>query len=139
MSLGEDTLAQQLAVNTGSGLVNVLEGTDHSLTVIEMAGYENLSLLPAGKAPDYPARVARSSLVPEVLNAAKTVFDVLVVDLPAINSKNVLPIAQHLDAIVLVIHAGVTPEETVTNALEQMDQSKVLGIVLNRVTGRMTS
>ena len=39
----------------------------------------------------------------------------------------------------MVVYAGVTPKEVVAGALERLDQHKVLGVVLNRVTTSMPS
>jgi Mrp family chromosome partitioning ATPase len=139
MSLGEDTLSHRLEINTGTGLVNVLEGTEHKLPTVEPAEYEGLSIMPAGKVPDNAARAARSPAVTEVLNAGRKLFDVIIVDMPSITSGNVLPIAPHLDAVVMVVYAGVTPKEVVAGALEKLDKNKVLGVVLNRVRTSMPS
>jgi Mrp family chromosome partitioning ATPase len=139
MSLGEDTLSHQLKINTEPGLVNILEATYDTFKAVGVVEQERLSILPAGKTPDNPARAARSAAVVEVLNAAAKSFDVVIVDLPSISSGNVAPIAPHLDAILMVVYAGVTPKEMVAGALEQLDQDKVVGIVLNRFTRAATS
>ena len=139
MSLGEDTLSRRLEINTSAGLVHVLEGTHHTLPTIEASEYEGLSIIPAGKTPENPARAARSPALPEILNAARKTFDVILLDMPAITSGNVLPIAPYVDAMVMVVYAGVTPKEVVSDALERLDKSKVLGLVLNRVTTKMPS
>jgi Mrp family chromosome partitioning ATPase len=36
-----------------------------------------------------------------------------------------------VDGIILVVRAGVTPRETVQQALDTLDRDKILGIVLN--------
>lgn len=139
MSLGEDTLSQRLEINTGVGLVQVLEGTHQTLPTIEAAEYEGLSIMPAGKTPENAARAARSPTLPEILNAGRKMFDVILVDMPSITSGNVLPIAPYVDAMVMVVYAGVTPKEVVADALERLDKNKVLGVVLNRVSSAMPS
>ena len=139
MGLGEDTLSRRLEINSITGLVNVLEGTDDAPPTIETVKYEGLSIMPAGKTPENPARAARSPLVLEVLTAARKLFDVIIVDMPSVSSGNVSPIAPHLDAMVMVVYAGVTPKEVVAGALERLDQHKILGVVLNRVTTSMPS
>jgi Mrp family chromosome partitioning ATPase len=132
MSLGEDTLSQRLKINTGTGVVHVLEETHHTLPAIEASEYEVLTIIPAGKTPEDPARAARSPALPEILDAARKAFDVTLIDLPAVTSGNVLPIAPFVDAMVMVVYAGVTPKEVVADALEHLDKDKVLCLVLNR-------
>jgi Mrp family chromosome partitioning ATPase len=138
MSLGENTLSHWLGIATGTDtdLAALLEDTSPSRTTIETIGYERLSILPAGTTPKNAARAARSRAVPDVLKAARQAFDVVIVDMPSITSGNVSPIARHLDAMIVVVNAGVTAKETVASALERLDQSKVLALVLNhRNTG----
>ncbi len=137
MSLGEDSLSHKLNINTEPGLVNILEGTHNTFASVPMMEIERLNILPAGKAPEDPVRAARSPEVSAILDTGKNSFDVVIVDLPSIGSGNVLPIARYLDAIIVVVRAEVTPKEMVAGALEQLDQSKVIAIVLNRLTGRM--
>jgi Mrp family chromosome partitioning ATPase len=134
MALGEDTLSKRLGVNTGRGLVHVLEGTHHAIPTLESSEIEGLHILPAGKTPDNAARTARSPAVAEVLAASRELFDVMIVDLPAVATGNTLPIMPHLDAYVLVTRAGVTPRSLLQESLQHLDQKKLLGVVLNRVS-----
>jgi succinoglycan biosynthesis transport protein ExoP len=139
LSLTENTLSRQLGIPVRTGLVRVLEGEPPAPPANETVEYEGLTIVPAGKAPDNAARVARSSAVPAILDNARSTFDVIIVDLPAVTSGNVSPIAPHLDAMLVVVNAGVTSKETAAGALERLDQSKVLGIVLNHVTPALPS
>lgn len=133
MSLGDDTLSRRLSINAGAGLVDVLEGDGNTISTLNSFDCEGLSIMPAGKTPRNAARAARSPGVSEVLAASRELFDVIVVDLPAMSSGNVMPIAPHLDTLVLVACAGVTPREVIKDALNRLDPKKVLGVVLNRV------
>ncbi len=136
MSLGEDTLSKRLEINSGVGLVNVLEGEHHAIPTVEFSGvteYEGLCVIPAGRTPVNAARAARSPSVPEVIAACRELYDVIIVDMPSVASGNVLPIASHLDAMVMVVSAGATPKEVVGHAMERLDSTKILGVVLNRV------
>ncbi|MES2463047.1 MAG: CpsD/CapB family tyrosine-protein kinase [Armatimonadota bacterium] len=135
LSLGSDTLSQRLGISTeatGTGLLSLLEGTETSISAIQTIKYDRISVLPSGGTPADAARAARSPAILELLNAGRESFDVVIVDLPPVTSGNVSPIVAHLDAILMVIDAGVASKETVAGALERLDQSKVLGIVLNR-------
>ncbi|GAB4461158.1 MAG: hypothetical protein OHK0029_26060 [Armatimonadaceae bacterium] len=133
MALGEDTLSQRLGVNTGLGLVNVLEGSHNTIPTLESDEIEGLCVMPAGKTPSNPARAARSPSVAEVIAASRELFDVIIVDLPAVATGNTLPIVPHLDAMIMVVCSGVTPRKVVESALDRLGKKKILGVVLNRV------
>jgi Mrp family chromosome partitioning ATPase len=139
MSLGDDTLSRRLDIKSGAGIVDVLEGSNHTIPIIDAMDCEGLSIMPAGKTPINAARAARSPSVPEILAAAREMYDVIVIDMPSVASGNVLPIAPHLDAVIMVVYAGVTPKDLVASALKRLGQARVLGIVLNRMTSSTPS
>lgn len=134
MALGEDTLSTRLAVKTGAGLVNVLEGLHHTIPILESDEIEGLCVMPAGKTPTNAARAARSPSVAEVFAASREMFDVIIVDLPAVSTGNTLPIVPYIDALIMVVCAGVTPRDIVESALERLGKKKMLGVVLNKVS-----
>ena len=137
MSLGVDTLSRRLEINTGMGLVDVLEGNHHTIPTIEALDCEGLSIMPAGRTPNNAARAARSPSVPEILAASRELYDVIIVDIPCVASGNVLPITPYLDAVVMVVYSGVTPRDIVATAIERLGQTKILGVVMNRMSTSM--
>lgn len=137
MSLGEDTLSRRLDIKAGTGIVDVLEGTHHTIPTIEAMDCEGLSIMPAGRTPVNAARAARSPSVPEILAASREMYDVIIMDMPSVASGNVLPIVPHIDAVVMVVYAGVTPKDLVASALDRLGQTRVLGVVMNRMTSSM--
>ena len=42
-------------------------------------------------------------------------------------------LAKFVDGIIVVVHAGVTPRETVKQAIANLDKEKIIGFVLNHV------
>ncbi len=134
MSLGHSDLVARLGVpETGDGVVAVLEGSGTVVPTLQLAGCENLVIIPAGKAPMQPAKLARSPRVEQLIVSARYAFDVIIVDLPAVSSDNVLPLARPLDGLLMVVRAGATPQDVVNSALDMVGRDKVLGVTLNRV------
>lgn len=134
MSMGNDDLCRRLGLpSTGKGIVSILEETDQTLPTLQLSGRDNLLIMPAGRTPTNAARTVRAPKVSELLIAARQIFDTVIVDLPAITSDNVVPIATHLDALVLVARYGVTPHEMITESIERVGRERVAGVVLNRV------
>ena len=131
---GDDLCVRLQASSQGEGVVSVLEGATQTLCRLRVDSFEELVILPAGKAPDSAARVARSPRAGELIALVREMCDLLIVDLPAVDTDNALPLIDHLDGIVMVVRAGATPQRAIRQALDQLEADKVLGLVLNRGT-----
>ena len=134
MSLGKGDLAARLGVpSRGEGVVPVLEDSNNVVPTLQLAGCDNLVIIPAGKAPTNAARLARSPRVAQLIISARMAFDVVIVDMPAVASDNALPLARHVDGLLVVARAGATPRDVVAQALDALGRDKVIGVTLNRV------
>ena len=134
MSLGKGDLAARLGVPPrGEGVVPVLEDSDNVVPTLQLAGCDNLVIIPAGKAPANAARLARSPRVAQLIISARMAFDVVIVDMPAVASDNALPLTRHMDGLLVVARAGATPSDVVSQALDALGRDKVIGVTLNRV------
>jgi Mrp family chromosome partitioning ATPase len=67
-----------------------------------------------------------------VVDAMRQTYDVIILDLPAIlaNSDAVL-LTDLADGVICVVRAGVTPASMVMRSLDQIDETKLRGLVLN--------
>lgn len=134
MSLGKGDLGARLGVpSRGEGVVPVLEDTDNVVPTLQLAGCDNLVIIPAGKSPVNAARLARSPRVAQLIISARMAFDIVIVDMPAVASDNALPLTQHMDGLLVVARAGATPRDVVSQALDALGRDKVIGVTLNRV------
>jgi Mrp family chromosome partitioning ATPase len=134
MSLGKGDLAARLGVPTrGEGVIPVLEDSNNVVPTLQLAGCDNLVIIPAGKIPANPARLARSPRVAQLIVSARMAFDVVIVDMPAVASDNALPLTRHMDGLLVVTQAGVTPRDVVVQALDALGREKVVGVTLNRM------
>jgi Mrp family chromosome partitioning ATPase len=125
--------------------------------------HENLTILPMGKLSD----VTRANLTPErfqeilsnvrrqyytihwedtmedFLQTGKQemgLFDYIWVDSPPIiPTSEIHFISEAVDAILLVVRAGVVPKQTITRAMKILNSSKVVGAVLNRTRSQWPS
>lgn len=141
LGLGESGLCRRLGVSApGEGVIDLLENVDGpapELPLVQLLGADALILMPAGKAAANPARTARSPRMAELIAAARRMFDVVIVDLPPVESGNAIPITAHLDGVLMVVCAGATPGHRVNRALDQIGRERVLGVVLNRMTSSL--
>ena len=134
MSLGQGDLATRIGVPArGEGVIPVLEDSANVVPTLQIAGADNLVVIPAGKSPANAARLARSPRVAQLILSARMAFDVVIVDMPAVASDNALPLTRHMDGLLVVARAGVTPRDVVAQALDALGRDKVIGVTLNRI------
>jgi protein-tyrosine kinase len=119
------------------GLVDCLEGRADWRDCIESTPHDGVSILPAG---------ARSSLAPELLGSDRmgTIIaelrsefphHFLIFDAPPILlTADPLVLARHMDRVLLVVRAGVTPRAAVTKAVEILGPEVILGVIFNDAT-----
>ena len=134
LSLGKGDLALRLGVPArGEGVIPVLEDDSHVVPTLQLAGMDNLVIIPAGKLPANAPRLVRSPRVAQLILSARTAFDVVLVDMPAVATDHALPLTRHMDGLLMVTRAGVTPRDVVSQALDALGRDKVIGVTLNRV------
>ena len=133
LSLGKGELAGRLGVPMrGEGVIPVLEDDSHVVPTLQVAGLDNLVIIPAGKPPTNAPRLVRSPRVAQLIVSARSAFDVVVVDMPAVSTDYALPLTRHMDGVLVVARAGVTPRNVVNEALDGLGRDKVVGVTLNR-------
>ena len=101
-------------------------------TVCRPTFLDNLDLLPAGGPATRPGRLLRSARMLESLEALRESYHLIVLDTPAVlaNSDSLL-LTDLGDAVLFVVRYGGPPAALVNRALEQVDEAKLRGIVLN--------
>ena len=121
-----------LGIESGPGLSDVLSGTvtlDQALLVLPEL---RLTVLTAGGIPEYPSELLGSSAMRRTLDALRTRFDRVILDLPGVAPvSDVGTVAPMVDGAVVVVRVGKTERPALDRALAAFDDEKVLGIVLN--------
>jgi protein-tyrosine kinase len=134
LSLGKGELASRLGVpQRGEGVIPVLEDDSHVVPTLQLAGVDNLVIIPAGKLPANAPRLVRSPRVGQLIMSARTAFDVVIIDMPAVATDHALPLTRHMDGLLMVARAGVTPRDVVSQGLDALGRDKVIGVTLNRI------
>jgi capsular exopolysaccharide synthesis family protein len=93
-------------------------------------------LMPAGVPPENPLELMQSGKLAELLDQLVTCFDWVVIDSPPI-----LPLAdtsvwsRFADGILLVVRSGRTERQALQRGLSAIDQTRLLGLVINNYTG----
>ena len=97
-------------------------------------GEGDLNVVTVGELPEDPVKACASAEVKYFLKEAKEKFDLVLID-----SSSVIPytdstiLAQEVDAVILVIEAGVTRREVIERARQivNVPPEKCIGVVLN--------
>jgi capsular exopolysaccharide synthesis family protein len=133
--LRRPALASRFGLAGLDGLSDWLSRDASSLPKIYHLEQAGLWLLPAGHPPDNPLELMQSGRLADLLERLCSWFDWVVIDSPPI-----LPLAdttvwaRFADGILLVIREGTSEKRQLEQGLQTLDQSKLLGLVLNGYT-----
>lgn len=95
-----------------------------------------LWFLPAGSAPENPIELMQSGRLPNILEQLGTFFDWIIIDTPPIFPLADTPLWMKLaDGVLLVTREGVSERKMFGKAIEAIDRSTLLGVVVNSCNG----
>lgn len=116
-------------------LIDVLNGLATLDEVIRPTSNPRLSLIQPGVAAfAHRPGLAGDPRLRAVIDELRQRYDHVLLDLPPVlASSEAIILAELADAFVLVVRQGVTSEQHVAAALEELQGSEALGVVLNRV------
>jgi protein-tyrosine kinase len=133
--LRRPSVARQLGIADGHlGLADALSsGNTRVVDVVKRLDAYNLDVIPAGTCRSGVSQLLRSPRLDAFLQEARQRYAYIVVDTPPL-----LPVfdsallAKSVDGVLMVVSANRTPRKLLGEALNMLDESKVLGIVFNR-------
>jgi capsular exopolysaccharide synthesis family protein len=131
--LRRPTIAKRFGVGALlPGLSECLRGERQLSEVVYKLDGSGLCLLPAGMAPENPLELLQSGRLPELLDQLGTTFDWIIIDTPPL-----FPLADTTfwmrmsDGVLMVIREGVSERKLLQRAVETLDRSILLGVVVN--------
>jgi capsular exopolysaccharide synthesis family protein len=125
-------LSQKFRLDQFPGLSNILETQCSYESVIARMKDSNFYVLPAGTSLTPPPELLSRSTWTQFAGWARRTFNVIIVDSPpALDFSDFELIAEVCDGVVLVTRSGKTKRQALTRVVEQLDQNKLLGVVLN--------
>lgn len=131
-NLRRPALGRMIGLNDELGLTGMFQ---RQLTLVEALVHvtdRDLFILPAGGPHPNPSEVLRSPLFLAVLRRLEAEAHLLVVDTPALMpTADVSLLARMVDRLVVVVRAGHTRKQALADSLRDVDESKLLGVVLN--------
>ncbi|MGI8509524.1 MAG: CpsD/CapB family tyrosine-protein kinase, partial [Gemmatimonadaceae bacterium] len=137
-----------LGLHRAPGLSDVICGTCTLGSAIQVLGSDPvttavpIAVLTAGSPVDAPAAILRSPDFAACLRAAAIDYDVVIIDAPPVNVvADTILLSAHVDGVLLVVRAGVTPLAALAYASEQLASvnAPVVGSILNHVDLRRES
>jgi len=133
-------LSHLLGVQNEPGLLDLLKDRALALeSLILSTNVPGLSMLPLGSSDANAAELLASDRMREICAELATaapgriaVFD----SSPLLLTTESTILSHHVGQIVVVVHAGKTPQMAVKEAVGKLDTTKPVGLVLNRVSPR---
>ena len=132
--LRNPNLAQWFGLEGGKGLSDYLAGNGNTSELLMKTNVEKLNLLPAGTIQDNPTELIGSKKMETLIHELRSRYPdrVVVIDsTPLLATTEPEVLAKFVDGIIIVVRAGVTPRETVKQAIANLDKGKIIGFVLN--------
>jgi exopolysaccharide/PEP-CTERM locus tyrosine autokinase len=134
--LQRPSVTQVLGISGDRGLVDLLEDPSLDLSeVLLQTDIPRLSVLPAGKRHSYGTELLASDAMKGLVAGLSERYPdrlVLFDSPPLLAATQAVVLAELAGQIVVVVAAGGTPQEAVTEALALLDTKKPVGLVLNR-------
>jgi len=93
-----------------------------------------LRILPSGKPSHLASELLAKERMKKVIEQAHAQFpghQIIIDSPPVLSTPDPLVIARHVDGVLVVVRAGKTPRDYLTKALQLLNSSRVLGVVLN--------
>lgn len=99
-------------------------------------GIPRLILLQAGKPGDYPPDILGGPAMEDFINDIRERYPerIIIFDTPPLNMfSDSLYLKKYIDGVLMVVRSRVTTEENLRSAMDELGDTPLLGVVLNRV------
>ena len=135
--LRRPTQATRLGFNGNlPGLSDCLRGERNPSEIVYKLDGSGLWFVPAGLPPGNPIDLMQSGRLPDILEQFETFFDWIIIDTPPIFPLADTPLWMKLaDGVLLVAREGVSEKKMLGKAVEVVDRSTLLGVIVNSCNG----
>jgi len=132
--LRNPSLSRWFALHAGRGLSDYLTAGASIQELLVKTNVDKLTILPSGSFQANPVELIGSKKMEALVREMRERYSdryIIFDSSPLLATTEPSVLTRLVDGIILVIRAGVTPRETVQQALATVEKEKVLGIVLN--------
>lgn len=131
--LRRPTLASKLGLAKTPGLSNLLVSKGEYREMVQQSAVApNMDIITSGDIPPNPSELLSSNRMIRLMEQLKTGYKYIIFDLPPITAvADALAIAKILDGVVMVVRAGVTDQQILSDAMRQLElvNLRILGFV----------
>jgi capsular exopolysaccharide synthesis family protein len=130
-------LYKEFNIDNSVGLSNYLNGDVSISDIIKPVPIENLSMIPSGPIPFNSAELLSSKKMADMLAELKKTYQLVIIDTAPINVvADTQIISPLVDGTLLVISAGSTRRGDLRRAIDSMQYTNIIGLVLNVLSKR---
>lgn len=121
------------------GLSDYLRGEANEFSIIQQGPLDNLFFIPGGKHASNPAELIANGRLKGLLQRLSPLFDWIVVDSPPVLAVSDARVISDLcDGVLMVVAAGIAAFDITQKARQELQNKRLLGVVLNRAEPRLT-
>jgi tyrosine-protein kinase Etk/Wzc len=104
--------------------------------MIQPSEIPGLLLISSGSDKSAPGNYLASFRFRDLMNEIRGKYDLILLDTPPVLAvADTVMLGEHLDRYLLLYRAGYTPVKLFQNAIEEIGENKVLGVIMNCVQG----
>jgi len=133
--LRNPNITQWFGIKNGvKGISNYLIGNEEISELLIKTKVEKLSILVSGTIQDNPTELIGSKKMETLVQELKSRYHdryIIFDSTPLLATTEPEVLAKLVDGILIVVRAGVTPRETLKQAIASLEKEKILGFVLN--------
>ena len=127
-------LHKEFGAPVSPGLTEYLKGDADETAIMQRGPISGLMFVPGGQTAPNPAELLAGNGLRRFLDSVGHCFDWIFIDSPAaIPIADASMLAGACDGVLMVVKAGETPFDLAQKARQEFTQSRVVGVVLNRV------
>ena len=137
VDLRKGDLSRGMGVTVHPGVSNYLEGSAEAKAIVRESINQNLRFAPCGIRSSDPADLLSGERFRMFLRDAREEYDVVLLDTPPVLPvADTLTLRDQVDGFIFLFRAGFTPYPMLKQALEEVGEQRVFGVVLNGVEAR---
>ena len=130
--LRRPSVSSYLGLDFELGFGEVINEVSEALPAIVRVADSSLYILSSSREAAQPAESLSKERVGETLNELRKYFDYILIDAPPVVAfADARLLANHADAVIVVVRAGLAGHSTVERAIEALPSNRILGVVLN--------
>jgi protein-tyrosine kinase len=135
---------QYFGMQRSPGITDYLTSTsgENILSYVQESFLPNLQVLPAGKFSGLAAELLATEKMRMMMEEIRRKFpdhQIIIDGPPVLSTPDPLVMARQVDGVLLVVRAGKTPRDCLSEAMEILKSDKIMGIVLNGAELGMSS